>query len=227
MSVDSDNQARNSTHGSQIEDPLPPSFIEDGSETNTVCFSNGQRGDNFSTHTPCAGDPMYSHEYIALAWRWGCPAKGNRFSVPLNKLRMNQPIWHSRVIDCVSIKVMDDPSRDTYLHFEGEVFLQIFDDHHQERQLDAERLLRIGRTSDVRSAYVGSDDLQHQRLDVLVRNPFDVPIAHFFVPNLERLGTDRVKHRQEPRLEGVFEHGRGRLDLRTFHEGFRRETERI
>lgn len=151
-----------------------------------------------------------------------CPSKqtpyeshpeSTNLALPRNRLR--------------SIKVMDDPSRDTYLHFEGEVFLQIFDDHHQERQLDAERLLRIGRTGDVRSAHVGSDDLQHQRLDVLVRNPFDVPIAHFFVPNLERLGTDRVKHRQEPRLEGVFEHGRGRLDLRTFHEGFRRETERI
>ena len=36
-----------------------------------------------------------------------------------------------------------------HLHFEGEVFLQVLDDHHQEGQLDPERLLGVGRARDV------------------------------------------------------------------------------
>jgi len=38
----------------------------------------------------------------------------------------------------------------TNLNFECEVLLQIFDDHNKERQLDAERLGRVGRRRDER-----------------------------------------------------------------------------
>ena len=47
------------------------------------------------------------------------------------------------------------------LDFECEIFLQVFDDHHQKGQLDAERFLRIGRTCDVRSADVGAYDFEN------------------------------------------------------------------
>ena len=37
----------------------------------------------------------------------------------------------------------------SYLNFEGEIFLQIFDDHDEERKFDPQRLFRIRRTRDV------------------------------------------------------------------------------
>jgi len=46
------------------------------------------------------------------------------------------------------------------LHLEGEVFLQIFDDHHKKRKLDAQSLFRIRRASDVVSRDIGSYNLQ-------------------------------------------------------------------
>ena len=65
-----------------------------------------------------------------------------------------------------------------YLHLEREVFLQIFDDHDEKRQLDAERLLWIGRACDERGAYVGADDLEHKRLNVIVCDTLNVTIPH-------------------------------------------------
>ena len=65
-----------------------------------------------------------------------------------------------------------------HLDFEGEVLLQVLDDHHQEGQLDAKRLLRVGRARDVVRGHVGAHDLQHGGLDVLVGDPLDVTIAH-------------------------------------------------
>ena len=40
----------------------------------------------------------------------------------------------------------------TYLHFKGEVFLQVLNDHDKEGKLDAQGLLGISRTCDVRCA---------------------------------------------------------------------------
>lgn len=93
-----------------------------------------------------------------------------------------------------------------YLHLEREVFLQVLDDHHQKGQLDAQRLLRVGRARDERRADVRADDLEHQTLDVVVRDPFDVAIAHFFVPDLQRFAADAVQNGQEARLKRIFEH---------------------
>lgn len=36
-----------------------------------------------------------------------------------------------------------------YLHFEGKILLQVFDDHDKERQFNPQRLLRVRRTRDV------------------------------------------------------------------------------
>lgn len=92
------------------------------------------------------------------------------------------------------------------LHFECEIFLQVLDDHHQKRELDAERFLRIGRTGDVSCAHIGADDFQHQRLDVLIGDALDVPVANLFVPYLQRFASYAVQYREEPGLKSVFEH---------------------
>lgn len=102
--------------------------------------------------------------------------------------------------------VPDDRRPETYLHFECEIFLQILDDHHQKRELDAERFLRIGRTGDVSCAHIGADDFQHQRLDVLIGDALDVPVANLFVPYLQRFASYAVQYREEPGLKSVFEH---------------------
>lgn len=47
----------------------------------------------------------------------------------------------------------------THLDLKGEVLLHVLDDHDKVRQFDAERLLGVGRTGDVRCADVGADDL--------------------------------------------------------------------
>lgn len=65
-----------------------------------------------------------------------------------------------------------------YLHFECEVLLEVFDDHNEKRQLDAECFFRIGRTCYVRGAHVRAHDLEHQRLDVVVGDTLDVTVSH-------------------------------------------------
>ena len=46
------------------------------------------------------------------------------------------------------------------LDFEGEVLLQIFDDHDEKRQFDAEGFLGIGGACDEGSADVGAHDFE-------------------------------------------------------------------
>ena len=48
-----------------------------------------------------------------------------------------------------------------HLHLEGEVFLQVLDDHHQEGQLDAEGGLGVSRAGDEVGGHVGAHELQH------------------------------------------------------------------
>jgi len=92
------------------------------------------------------------------------------------------------------------------LHLESEVFFQVFDDHDEEGQFDAESLLGISGASDVVGAHVRAHDFQHARLNVLVSDTLDVPIAHFFVPDLQWLAPNAVEDGQETRLKRVLEH---------------------
>eukprot|EP00406_Dinophysis_acuminata_P003904 CAMPEP_0179226202 /NCGR_PEP_ID=MMETSP0797-20121207/8694_1 /TAXON_ID=47934 /ORGANISM="Dinophysis acuminata, Strain DAEP01" /LENGTH=113 /DNA_ID=CAMNT_0020933227 /DNA_START=298 /DNA_END=639 /DNA_ORIENTATION=- len=46
-------------------------------------------------------------------------------------------------------------------HFEREVFLEVLDNHHKERQLDPERLTRVSWAGDVGGAHICAHDLQH------------------------------------------------------------------
>mmetsp|Transcript_35104 Transcript_35104/g.113647 ORF Transcript_35104/g.113647 Transcript_35104/m.113647 type:complete len:257 (+) Transcript_35104:156-926(+) len=89
---------------------------------------------------------------------------------------------------------------------ESEVLLQVLDDHHEEGQLNAQRLARIRRASDIGGAHVRAHDLEDARLDVGVGQTLDVAIAHLLVPDLQGLTADRVQDGQEPRLVGVLEH---------------------
>lgn len=92
------------------------------------------------------------------------------------------------------------------LHLEREILLQIFDDHHEEGQLDAQGLLGIGRTHDVTRRDIRSHYLQHGALDVLVGYPLDVSILHCRIPNLQRLRPDGIQDGQEAALEGISKH---------------------
>jgi len=103
---------------------------------------------------------------------------------------------HGLVVGCT------EPSTDIlvvqHLHFKREVFLHIFDNHNQERQLNPERLLRVCRTCDVRCGNVCGRNVNDKRLNVLVCDTLDVTITNLLVPDLERLAPDRVHDRQEP-----------------------------
>lgn len=71
-----------------------------------------------------------------------------------------------------------------HLHLEREVFFQVFDDHDEEGELDAEGFARVGGAGDVGRTHVGSDDLQNQRLNVVVSDSLYVAIPYLFVPDL-------------------------------------------
>lgn len=81
-----------------------------------------------------------------------------------------------------------------YLYFEREIFLEVLDDHNKEGKLNAEGLLGIGRARYIRRADIGANYLEHQTLDVVVRYPLYVPIANFFVPDLQRFAAYAVKN---------------------------------
>jgi len=91
-------------------------------------------------------------------------------------------------------------------YLEGEVLLQVLDDHHQERQLDAKRLCRIRWADDVGGAHICPHDLEDAGLNVGVCQALNVPISDLLVPDLQRFAADRIQDGQEARLVGVFEH---------------------
>lgn len=93
-----------------------------------------------------------------------------------------------------------------HLNLERKVLFQVLDDHNEKWKLDAESLLRIGRTCDVRGAHVGAHDLEHQRLNVVVGDALNVTVSHFLVPDLQRLGAYAVQNGEKSALECVLEH---------------------
>jgi hypothetical protein len=91
-----------------------------------------------------------------------------------------------------------------YLNFEGEVFLEIFDNHDKEGELDAQSLFGISWTRDIGGGDVRSFNFEDQRLDIIVRDALDMSISHFLVPNLQRLGTNTVQNGEESTLQLFF-----------------------
>lgn len=92
------------------------------------------------------------------------------------------------------------------LNFECEILLEVFDDHDEERKLDAEGFLGVCRTRDVCGAHVGSLHLQHQRLDVIVCDALYVSVSDLLVPYLQGFAADTVEDGQKSALECIFEH---------------------
>ena len=73
----------------------------------------------------------------------------------------------------------------------------VFNDHNKERQLNVKGLFRVGRTSDVVGADIGSHNLQDRRLDILIRDTLDVAVPHVFVTYLQGLTADTIKDGHE------------------------------
>lgn len=75
------------------------------------------------------------------------------------------------------------------MNFEGEVLLQVLDDHDEKGELDSEGALRVGGAGDEGGGDVGAHDFEDGGLDVLVGDALDVAIADLLVPDLEGLGA--------------------------------------
>lgn len=78
--------------------------------------------------------------------------------------------------------------------FEGEVLLEVLDDHDEEGELDAQSLLGVGRAGDVAGVDVATDEFEDGRVDVLVGETLNVAVTNFLFPNLERTGSDGVEN---------------------------------
>ena len=63
----------------------------------------------------------------------------------------------------------------------------IFYNHDKERQLNAKRFLGICWTCDIISRDIAAGNFEHRTVNILIGDTFDVPIAHFLIPNLQRL----------------------------------------
>ena len=93
------------------------------------------------------------------------------------------------------------------LDLEGEVLLEVLDDHDEEGQLDAKGLVGIGGAGDEAGVDIAADELKDGGLDVLVGQSLDVAVADLLVPDLEGAGADAIEDREEAGLESVLEHG--------------------
>ena len=62
--------------------------------------------------------------------------------------------------------------------FEGEVFFQVFNDHDQEGEFDAQSLLGVHGGGDVVGAHVGAHNFQYARLNVLISDALNMTIAN-------------------------------------------------
>ena len=78
------------------------------------------------------------------------------------------------------------------MDFEGEILFEILYDHDEEWKFDSESLVGISGTGDKVSGDISSHDFEDTTLNVGVGNTLDVTVSHTFVPNLQRLGANRV-----------------------------------
>jgi hypothetical protein len=79
------------------------------------------------------------------------------------------------------------------LHLEGEVLLQVLDDHDQERKLDGQGLLWVERSVDVVGGHIGSHDLENRGLNIRISDSLDVTVSDLLVPNLEGFRSELQK----------------------------------
>ena len=76
-----------------------------------------------------------------------------------------------------------------YLHLEGEVLLQVLNDHDQERKLNGQGLLWVKRGVNVVGRHIGSHDLENWRLNIRISDSLNVTVSDLLIPNLEGLGS--------------------------------------
>ena len=88
------------------------------------------------------------------------------------------------------------------LDLEGEVLLQVLDDHDEEGKLDGKGLLGLDGAGDEVGGDVSAHDLENGGLNISIGQSLDVTVSHVLVPNLERLGSDGVEDREETALVG-------------------------
>ena len=75
------------------------------------------------------------------------------------------------------------------LNLEGEVLLEVLDDHDQEGKLDGQGSLGVQGSVDVVGGHIGSHDFKHGGLNVGIRDSLDVAVSDLLVPDLEWLGS--------------------------------------
>jgi len=83
------------------------------------------------------------------------------------------------------------------LNFEGEVLLEVLDDHDEEGELNTESLLGISGAGDVAGVDVAADEFEDGGVNVLICEALNVTVADFLFPNLKGTGADGVEDRQE------------------------------
>jgi hypothetical protein len=79
-----------------------------------------------------------------------------------------------------------------YLDLEGKVFLQVLDDHDQERKLNGQSFLRVERSIDVVGGYIGSHDLEDGGLNIRICDSLDMTVSDLFIPNLKWFGSNLI-----------------------------------
>lgn len=79
------------------------------------------------------------------------------------------------------------------LHFEREILLHVFNNHDEIRKADAQRFSGISGACDEGRADIGSKNLEHEGLNVIVCDALDMPVAYLFIPYLERFAADTVQ----------------------------------
>ena len=75
------------------------------------------------------------------------------------------------------------------LHFEGEVFLQVLDNHNQERKLNGQGLFWIQWSINVVGRNISSHDFEDWWLNIWIGDSLDVTVSDLLVPDLEWFGS--------------------------------------
>ena len=80
-----------------------------------------------------------------------------------------------------------------YLHLEGEVLLEVLDDHDEEGELDAQGLTGLGWAGNEGRGHIGTHYFENTALNVRVCYTLDVAVSYGLIPNLQGLATNTVQ----------------------------------
>lgn len=80
------------------------------------------------------------------------------------------------------------------LNFKCKILLHILHDHDEKRKSNAQSFPRVGGTRDESCADVRAQYFEHEGLDIVVRDPFDVSISNLLIPDLKWFAADAVEY---------------------------------